>query len=64
MYFITEWSRELLLEKWMKDPVECCQIAGVQAPSTLLQHAGSTESSIFTDVVEDIIEIMVYINIK
>ncbi|XP_044263786.1 ankyrin repeat and IBR domain-containing protein 1-like [Tribolium madens] len=41
-----EWSRELLLEKWMKDPVECCQIAGVQAPSSVLKHAGSLESSI------------------
>lgn len=27
-----EWSRETLLDKWMKDPVECCQSAGVQPP--------------------------------
>lgn len=43
----------------MKDPVECCQMAGVQAPSNALQHAGSTESSIFTDQIEDINEITV-----
>ncbi|KAL1115064.1 hypothetical protein AAG570_007095, partial [Ranatra chinensis] len=27
-----EWSREALLEKWMKDPVICCRRAGVQPP--------------------------------
>nr|CAI5842726.1 unnamed protein product [Callosobruchus analis] len=42
-----EWSRELLLEKWMRDPVQCCQTAGVPAPpSALLQHAGSFESTV------------------
>ncbi|KAF5274146.1 hypothetical protein FQR65_LT04544 [Abscondita terminalis] len=40
-----DWSRELLLEKWMKDPVECCQLAGVQAPSSVLQQGNSWESS-------------------
>ncbi|KAK5648628.1 hypothetical protein RI129_003520 [Pyrocoelia pectoralis] len=40
-----DWSRELLLEKWMKDSVECCQLAGVQAPSSALQHGNSWESS-------------------
>ncbi|CAG9813540.1 unnamed protein product [Phaedon cochleariae] len=44
-----EWSRELLLEKWMKDPGECCQLAGVQTPSTVLHHASSIESSISTE---------------
>lgn len=39
-----EWSRETLLEKWMKDPVECCQTAGVQAPSSVFQHGSPTES--------------------
>ncbi|CAH1394062.1 unnamed protein product [Nezara viridula] len=29
-----EWSRELLLEKWMKDPRTCCQRAGVPFPGT------------------------------
>ncbi|XP_063237548.1 uncharacterized protein LOC134539440 [Bacillus rossius redtenbacheri] len=36
-----EWSRETLLEKWMKDPVQCCQLAGVQPPASALQHRGS-----------------------
>nr|XP_023024193.1 ankyrin repeat and IBR domain-containing protein 1-like [Leptinotarsa decemlineata] len=50
-----EWSRELLLEKWMRDPVECCQLAGVQAPSSVLQHASSIESSISaeTNAIDD-----------
>ncbi|XP_056638664.1 ankyrin repeat and IBR domain-containing protein 1-like isoform X1 [Diorhabda sublineata] len=44
-----EWSRELLLEKWMKDPVECCQQAGVQAPSFASQNSSSFDSSNSTD---------------
>ena len=35
----TEWSREALLEKWMKEPVLCCQLAGVQPPASALQHS-------------------------
>lgn len=35
-----------MLEKWMRDPVNCCQMAGVQAPSSVLQRAESIESSI------------------
>ncbi|KAG8282877.1 hypothetical protein J6590_027311 [Homalodisca vitripennis] len=35
-----EWSRESLLEKWMKDPVQCCQLAGVQPPTSAWQHCG------------------------
>ncbi|XP_050544960.1 ankyrin repeat and IBR domain-containing protein 1-like isoform X2 [Daktulosphaira vitifoliae] len=27
-----EWSREILLERWVRDPDKCCQIAGVQVP--------------------------------
>lgn len=45
MVCFKEWSREMLLEKWMKDPVECCQAAGVQAPSSLLHHGSSLESN-------------------
>lgn len=30
-----EWSREILLEKWMKDPVQCCQEAGVKPPPSI-----------------------------
>ncbi|KAJ8981920.1 hypothetical protein NQ317_008825 [Molorchus minor] len=53
-----EWSRELLLEKWMRDPVECCQLAGVQAPPSVLQHADSIESSISTETIGDTNDIM------
>lgn len=27
-----EWSREILLERWVRDPDKCCQVAGVQVP--------------------------------
>ncbi|XP_049788774.1 ankyrin repeat and IBR domain-containing protein 1-like isoform X1 [Schistocerca nitens] len=42
-----EWSREALLDKWMKDAVACCQLAGVQPPASALQlrDSGSTPSS-------------------
>ncbi|CAG5115366.1 unnamed protein product [Candidula unifasciata] len=30
-----EWSREMLLESWMNDPVACCEKCGVTPPSTL-----------------------------
>ncbi|CAH0550556.1 unnamed protein product [Brassicogethes aeneus] len=43
---VNEWSRELLLEKWMKNAAECCEFAGVQAPSSILHHASSLDSSI------------------
>uniref|UniRef100_A0A1B6EFT1 RBR-type E3 ubiquitin transferase n=1 Tax=Clastoptera arizonana TaxID=38151 RepID=A0A1B6EFT1_9HEMI len=36
-----EWSRESLLEKWMKDPVQCCQLAGVQPPTSAWQQSGT-----------------------
>lgn len=45
----TEWSREVLLEKWMKDPVECCKQAGVQAPSSVLHHGNNYDSGISPD---------------
>ncbi|XP_060529635.1 ankyrin repeat and IBR domain-containing protein 1-like isoform X2 [Cylas formicarius] len=48
-----EWSRELLLEKWMRDPVECCHLAGVQAPASVLSHGGSIESSISTETSDE-----------
>ncbi|XP_070570683.1 ankyrin repeat and IBR domain-containing protein 1-like isoform X2 [Ptychodera flava] len=30
-----EWSRENLLESWMKDPVACCDAAGAKPPSDI-----------------------------
>lgn len=32
-----EWSRELLLEKWMADPVDCCESIGLQTPLSALR---------------------------
>lgn len=32
LFHILEWSREILLERWVRDPDKCCQIAGVQVP--------------------------------
>jgi hypothetical protein len=46
LFPILEWSREALLEKWMKDPVQCCQLAGVQPPTSALQHCASEPSSV------------------
>lgn len=37
-----EWSRESLLDKWMKDPVHCCQSAGVQPPPSALEGGSGT----------------------
>lgn len=48
----------------MRDPVECCQLAGVQAPSSVLQHAGSIESSISTDTTGEVNEVMVSLKIE
>jgi len=48
LFPILEWSREALLEKWMKDPVQCCQLAGVQPPTSALQHCASEPSSSVT----------------
>lgn len=31
-FYVLEWSREILLERWVRDPDKCCQIAGVQVP--------------------------------
>ncbi len=44
----SEWSREVLLESWMRDPVSMCQVAGVQPPFSALQHRGTP--SIETDL--------------
>lgn len=32
LFDVVEWSREILLERWVRDPDKCCQIAGVQVP--------------------------------
>jgi len=32
-----EWSREILLEKWMQDPILCCETIGLQTPLSALR---------------------------
>lgn len=34
-----EWSRENLLDHWIRDPVRTCQQAGVQPPYSALRHS-------------------------
>ncbi|XP_076060868.1 uncharacterized protein LOC143036865 [Oratosquilla oratoria] len=34
-----EWSKTLLLEKWMTDAIQCCESAGVATPALALQLA-------------------------
>lgn len=45
-----EWSRETLLEKWMKDPMQCCQLAGVQIPNSAGQQCGIDPSTLQVSV--------------
>lgn len=47
----------------MRNPVECCELAGVQAPA-VLTHATSIDSSISTDTGSDRQEVMVYHLVK
>lgn len=35
LYFSAEWSREVLLEAWILDPVSCCEKSGVVPPANL-----------------------------
>ncbi|XP_017769602.1 PREDICTED: ankyrin repeat and IBR domain-containing protein 1-like isoform X2 [Nicrophorus vespilloides] len=49
---MAKWSRELLLEKWMKDPIDCCQSAGVKPPSSVLNQT-SFDSTVSTDSAKD-----------
>ena len=35
-----EWSREMLLEAWIDDPVACCEKCGVVPPSTVVPDHG------------------------
>lgn len=46
-----EWSRQFLLDAWMKDPVLCCEEAGIQPPTSALQSA--TPESISCEQIQD-----------
>ncbi|KAK6633139.1 hypothetical protein RUM43_012883 [Polyplax serrata] len=41
-----EWSREILLDKWMKDAVACCKLAGVEPPQSAFNHGEVTLESV------------------
>ncbi|KAJ8319887.1 hypothetical protein KUTeg_001474 [Tegillarca granosa] len=48
-----EWSREMLLEAWMTDPLSCCERSGVTPPQSLFcdkpqvqEHLNSPTSSV------------------
>ena len=38
-----EWSREGLLDQWIRDPVLTCRAAGVQAPYSALRHSSMSQ---------------------
>lgn len=38
--FLVEWSRETLLESWIKDAIACCEKCGVTPPITLYNDRG------------------------
>ncbi|EEB13189.1 protein ariadne-1, putative [Pediculus humanus corporis] len=40
-----EWSREMLLEKWMKDAVSCCNSAGVEPPQSAFNATATYKDS-------------------
>ena len=38
VYTFSDWSKEELLEAWIRDPSEVCEKAGVQLPQSLGVH--------------------------
>lgn len=46
LIFTVEWSREILLDKWMKDAVACCKLAGVEPPQSAFNHGEVTLESV------------------
>lgn len=38
----SEWSKALLLEKWMSNAVQCCEEAGIAPPASALQLVASS----------------------
>ncbi|CAF0990366.1 unnamed protein product [Didymodactylos carnosus] len=41
-----EWSKELLLQSWIDDPIQCCEKCGVSPPLSLLHERGLTSMNI------------------
>ncbi|XP_060599500.1 ankyrin repeat and IBR domain-containing protein 1-like [Ruditapes philippinarum] len=43
-----EWSREMLLDAWMSDPVACCEKSGVSRPANLFSEKPVVAESLST----------------
>lgn len=37
LFPLSEWSKALLLEKWMSNAIHCCEMAGIAPPNSALQ---------------------------
>ncbi|XP_056009769.1 ankyrin repeat and IBR domain-containing protein 1-like isoform X2 [Ostrea edulis] len=44
-----EWSREMLLEAWMSDPLQCCDKSGVHPPASVFCEKPVVQQSLDTD---------------
>ncbi|XP_061169604.1 ankyrin repeat and IBR domain-containing protein 1-like [Saccostrea echinata] len=44
-----EWSREMLLEAWMSDPLQCCEKSGVHPPASVFCDKPVVQHSLDTD---------------
>lgn len=42
LFLTSEWSKALLLEKWMTNAVQCCEEAGIAPPASALQLVAPT----------------------
>lgn len=40
----SEWSRQALLDAWMKDPVACCKESGITPPSSALNFSPTQDT--------------------
>ncbi|XP_033731278.1 ankyrin repeat and IBR domain-containing protein 1-like, partial [Pecten maximus] len=45
-----EWSREMLLEAWMSDPLACCEKSGVTPPPSLFSDQPQVQESLTSPV--------------
>ncbi|OWF51295.1 ankyrin repeat and IBR domain-containing protein 1-like [Mizuhopecten yessoensis] len=45
-----EWSREMLLEAWMSDPLACCEKSGVTPPPSLFSEQPQVQESLTSPV--------------
>lgn len=46
-----EWSRETLLENWIKEPITCCERAGVHPPTSALQFTSVNGDVVTPEIV-------------